>query len=1832
MSDSACHIELASSNNEFFSGSVVDDVMIHPQYATQKIMIGTSNGPLSAITVAGSNVGIQDAMPSYPLDVTGDINFTGILRQNGTPYIGSQWSNNSSNVFLLSSNVGIGTSTPSYMLDVQSANAVICVRNSTNTGGRLLLGNSSHGIARGANISGASDGNDVTVHTAGGGSVTLATGGGEGLRVNSSANVGIGTTTPSYKLDVVGGIRATGVITSSYTATFSTTQYGVRDFASFATGSSGSMQFTISLSTSAASTTNSELFMFVVYYNMTSNTWRRCIPYSFGSNDSDGYELQVRVTNGTTTFRVVHSTNSIASQVTLNITCYYPQNSVPTATALTGNAEYTDASYATYSILSTSVMGMSNGNVGIGTFTPSTTLDVNGTINATAYTGTTITSLSNLGVFGSNTSVSASNTAVSASNTATWASNNLFQKSGGTITGNVNLQNNIYRDIPNYDASWGDFSQFTISTASNVESTSWTSQLKLGVTNCNAGIGYIQTINPWIGVPPLVLQPSGGQVGVGKSNPTEFFDVKGNIKASSNIYVMSRLGVGTSNPSVPVHVVGDMRVEGNLNVNGIYNTINTDVQVTDQFTVSNNGTGPALNVYQFGAQSIADFYDDSNLALRIADGGNVGINYTSPSKKLDVVGTARVSSETTYLSYDASRGFNVIGTNGIMRLWRPTGDVTYELITGSKGVSPGSTGNFWWDFFASYTNGSFNIRDRSVTGGNTTTRLAIDSNGNVGIGTTTPSYKLDVSGNTRLNNALVGDIGFGAAYAGFAHSNNFNTTSYALLQQNTGPTFINCINGSLINFRTNNTEMGGWTSTGLGIGTTSPSYKLDVTSTIKSGQKVPFFGTTSGGYRNIILTPNSGETACEISFEPNAEASGSNTVRNYIYNDSTGITMGTATGGNTLFVGSNANLGIGTSVPAYKLEVSGTTRTQLLYAYNANANTPATGTLGGSGDKVVLWPGGAGVHPYSLGVANNTLWYSTPGTAQHHWYIGGSVGMTLSNYNLGIGAASPAYKLDVSGKQRLTSNVVSQNAGPRLQIADFDGTEDSSMYGIVQVTQNSAGTSTYSNQACMAFVRSGNWTTGLGFAKGSNVFGIGHGKASTTDFSPNWLAVTQGGNVGVGTTGPAYKLDVAGDINFTGALRSNGNIVTFGGGGGSQWTSSGASIYVGSGSNVGLNTTSPSYLLDVAGYSRIGQTYTFTDNFPFGNTSTNRRYALLALVFGNNGFARIQGIAGGHDSASGGQGKCRFDITIDGRNAILRGNVANLLGNNQAGIVIYKDNTSSAYTVYLTGQNWFRHNTVVYAADSTGTTVSTSLSWGTDTAWTTPTGTTLWLDTSVHIPQSGSGTDFYMSSAATPVYGITQLNSGYVGIGNSNPGYPLDVAGVVKSTVTGGANTTFILGNSMKCDVSEAVFYWRNSNLGIDVSDPTNNQATNKRHIILNEYAGTSSGFVGIGTASPTHKLDVIGEVNLRTMPLSGGGVIRISRQSDTNRYSEIYCQNSSTAADNKMVFRVHDTTGNTTTTDVMTLTGSGNVGIGTTTPQYKVQATGTISIYQSGEARYHLYNGGGTAEWRFGQKTNTSHNFILSKLVSGSEFDYLTVDTSGNVGVGTTAPSNKLDVSGMARIKSTVAVKGSGTTQTNMLSIETSDASPLALNFNIIPSTTTTAQGIHIHSVEPGVSDDRNLILQGDAGRVGIGTKSPSYTLHVSGNIYASGDITGFSDIRLKSNMTIIDSALAKLHTLGGYTFNVKDDERVHTGLIAQEVQKVLPEAVYEEVKQDGTKGYLSIAYGNMAGLLVEAIKEVDNKYKDKVNTLEEQVASLTTELAEMKQLLQQSLGFAQV
>lgn len=128
--------------------------------------------------------------------------------------------------------------------------------------------------------------------------------------------------------------------------------------------------------------------------------------------------------------------------------------------------------------------------------------------------------------------------------------------------------------------------------------------------------------------------------------------------------------------------------------------------------------------------------------------------------------------------------------------------------------------------------------------------------------------------------------------------------------------------------------------------------------------------------------------------------------------------------------------------------------------------------------------------------------------------------------------------------------------------------------------------------------------------------------------------------------------------------------------------------------------------------------------------------------------------------------------------------------------------------------------------------------------------------------------------------------------------------------------------------------------------------------------------------------------------------------------------------------------------------------------------------------------------------------------------------------------------------------------------------------------------------------------ILTITSNNVGIVNTTPDvdYKLHVGGSlkinndIRCDGNVISASDKRFKTNIQKIENSLDKIDQLSGITYdNILLDNRRQTGLIAQEVEKILPEAVVK-----GTDGYLSLSYGNMMGLIVESIKDLRKEIKE--------------------------------
>jgi hypothetical protein len=225
------------------------------------------------------------------------------------------------------------------------------------------------------------------------------------------------------------------------------------------------------------------------------------------------------------------------------------------------------------------------------------------------------------------------------------------------------------------------------------------------------------------------------------------------------------------------------------------------------------------------------------------------------------------------------------------------------------------------------------------------------------------------------------------------------------------------------------------------------------------------------------------------------------------------------------------------------------------------------------------------------------------------------------------------------------------------------------------------------------------------------------------------------------------------------------------------------------------------------------------------------------------------------------------------------------------------------------------------------------------------------------------------------------------------------------------------------------------------------------------------------------------------------------------------------------------------------------------------------------------------------------------------------TVVSGTFIATGTTLVSGSSQITGISNAQltnSTIRGKSLGTN----LSTLTISCGLSGTSYNGSSDITITNTGVRSIAAGTGVSVSATT---GDNCSISIGqsvatSASPTFAgLTINGAITATGDITAYfsSDKRFKSNIQLIPNALEKVNKLNGVTWTWNEDVNEvtkttpNTGLIAQEVQEVLPEVVME--REDG---HLGLDYSKMVGLLVEAIKEQQT-----------QIHSLTLEIEKLKE-----------
>jgi hypothetical protein len=214
-----------------------------------------------------------------------------------------------------------------------------------------------------------------------------------------------------------------------------------------------------------------------------------------------------------------------------------------------------------------------------------------------------------------------------------------------------------------------------------------------------------------------------------------------------------------------------------------------------------------------------------------------------------------------------------------------------------------------------------------------------------------------------------------------------------------------------------------------------------------------------------------------------------------------------------------------------------------------------------------------------------------------------------------------------------------------------------------------------------------------------------------------------------------------------------------------------------------------------------------------------------------------------------------------------------------------------------------------------------------------------------------------------------------------------------------------------------------------------------------------------------------------------------------------------------------------------------------------------------------------------------------------------ITLSPSGYVGIGTTSPTGVLQINDPSTSSSTPLTMfapnlATSSSQYILFGKSASNYNQVQMGFQYVGAGSTSNYAfLQFYGTS-------NTICWTGNGTVGIGTTLPGYALHVMGAIYASGNITALSDQRYKQNVIRLSGSLDTISRLSGYSY-IRTDESTgkrHIGLIAQEVNHIIPEAVSYDVANDT----YSINYGCLIAPVIEAIKELNQSVHSRIAVLE--------------------------
>jgi fibronectin-binding autotransporter adhesin len=1226
-----------------------------------------------------------------------------------------------------------------------------------------------------------------------------------------------------------------------------------------------------------------------------------------------------------------------------------------------------------------------------------------------------------------------------------------------------------------------------------------------------------------------------GNVGIGTTNPVYQLDVRG-----ANGYVNALTGLCIN---------GDCRTSwssgiGSTNYWQRNGTLVSPATITDALSVG-SVTNTSAMLYVPGSTNNNAWF---NLGT-----GYLGIGTTSPASKLDVAGTVRSSSDfvitgrggidmtdtsgirlysvtsNIILSPSSNVGIGTTGPNqklevydattGIIRIaggstGAPARRSILELTSGdedrAQGVMISSSGSEKWFFGRQYgAADAFTIGYASSQAEYpANSKFWITTGGNVGIGTTGPLAPLEVGGGVaastngwmKLNGGTNSNLGAGIDFSrGGTNKAYIGTRSW--VSGGTSDDFtINTVSGANI------TLIPGGTAN-VGIGTTSPTYKLDIT-TQSSSAGLRILESASNSYiASATLTAFSGASGT-IGVSGVNYAAFPNMM---IVGSTTNIPMGLLVNNiEKIRIDTAGNVGIGTTNPGQKLEIS-----------NSVANVATLLT-----DRGIFFrrssDGAYGNQALQLDPATSELSLRSNGGGGYLTFFDGigTEAMRIKSGNVGIGTTSPAELLEVSGGAAATARITSTVA-PMIKFFSTNASVNARNWGLTN-----------------AFITHGDFAISQSNAKGGDPYSAGTAM----------IYIKPDGNVGIGTTNPVYQLDVRGANGYVNALTGlciNGDCRTSwssGIGSTNYWQRNGTLVSpatITDALSVGSVTTT-SAMLYVPGSTNNNAWFNLgTGYLGIGTTSPASRlnvYSNSAVQATFNGWSPISGaqvyngaIALGNDTTTPAQAIMHYDGA----------GVSNF----------YFDNTYNA--------NRNIDNFYFRAGSGVPTTIMTLNGGGNVGIGTTTPVAKLDVNGDINILTNGKlltgnngGRSILLDdssngdSATWSAYGniylktyssgsynekLTILQGGYVGIGTTAPGtrfqigdlasYYLQETNSDAGLVVGYASDSRVQISRNAQNTFGANYVASNSDAGIKLGQTGRySYIIGGSNLLLNPVAGG----VGIGTTNPTGKLSVYSTGNdVSYFQSAASQRVSITRAGTANYGALQFFTTNSTPGDWSVGYQNESTgyfaiggSADVATAPKLVIKPGGNVGIGTTNPAQlfhvsNVSGDAKLKITSSTYSTILFDDAGGTPQvYELGSAAGASFNdFALYDTTAGAT-RFIVKQTSGNVGIGTTAPGSLLhirsgDVLVNAGYKYGFANNGADTQGGSYIKQSSNNFLNIAAaNIINMLSATTIGYATDISAPSNGLAV---------SGNVGIGTTSTTYKLQVEGssstaNFYGSG------------------------------------------------------------------------------------------------------------------------------